>query len=197
MKVTIYVRVSTEKQDLNSQLWPLLDFAKRRGYEVVKVYKDIATGKNRDRAAFQNLMLDAHQGKFEGIIVWALDRLTREGVMQTHTLYEQLGKMNVGIISYTEQWLDTTGELARNIMITVTASLAKLEREKISERTKMGLERVRMQGKKLGRPRMDQSVRDSAIRLVQRGMGVRETARRLEVSPAFVSIAARSGLQCP
>ncbi|MEM5867383.1 MAG: recombinase family protein [Candidatus Aenigmatarchaeota archaeon] len=46
MKAAIYVRVSTDKQELENQLQPLLEYANRQGYEVVKVYKDIASGKD-------------------------------------------------------------------------------------------------------------------------------------------------------
>ena len=49
--------------------------------------------------------------------------------------------------------MSTENELVRNILLATLASLAKLEREKISQRTKAGLERARAKGKLLGRPK--------------------------------------------
>ncbi|MGH6679727.1 MAG: recombinase family protein [Bradyrhizobium sp.] len=55
--------------------------------------------------------------------------------------------------SFAEEHLSTENELVRDILVATLASLAKLEREKISQRTKAGLERARAMGKVLGRPR--------------------------------------------
>jgi hypothetical protein len=57
----------------------------------------------------------------------------------------------VGFHSYSEPHLSTDNELVRDVLLAVLASLAKLERQKISERTKAGLERARARGKRLGR----------------------------------------------
>jgi Resolvase, N terminal domain len=53
--------------------------------------------------------------------------------------------------SYSEPHLSTDNELVRDVLLALLASLAKLERQKISERTKAGLERARASGKRLGR----------------------------------------------
>jgi DNA invertase Pin-like site-specific DNA recombinase len=50
MKAALYLRVSTDKQELENQLEPLTTFVKGRGLDVVQVYCDIATGKNSDRS---------------------------------------------------------------------------------------------------------------------------------------------------
>ncbi|MCL5277193.1 MAG: recombinase family protein [Deltaproteobacteria bacterium] len=84
--------------------------------------------------------------------MWALDRLSREGMRRTVQLIEMLERMGIGVISYSEPYLDTTNELARNILLAVVSTLAKAERERISERTKAGLARVKRSGKKLSRP---------------------------------------------
>ena len=60
----------------------------------------------------------------------------------------------VGFHSFTEEHLSTDNELVRNVLLAVLASLAKLEREKISQRTKAGLDRARAAGKRLGRPKI-------------------------------------------
>jgi len=83
MKIAIYVRVSTDKQELRNQLEPLLKYAEKQNYEVYKVYKDIGSGKDTNRTEFNKMMAEAHQRKFDTILVWSLDRLTREGLYKT------------------------------------------------------------------------------------------------------------------
>jgi len=102
-------------------------------------------------------------------------------------MFEHLSNMGVSVISFSEPYLDTTNELAKNILLAVISTLAKAEREKISERTIAGLDRVRKQGKKLGRPAYPDKVRKEAKRLLKGGAGIRGTARILNVSPTFVS----------
>jgi DNA invertase Pin-like site-specific DNA recombinase len=187
MKAALYLRVSTDRQELENQLEPLKKFAKGRGFKVVQVYRDTASGKKADRTAFQQMLKDAHQKKFDVIIVWALDRLSREGMSRTIQLLEMLERMGIAVISYTEPYLDTTNELARNILLAVVSTLAKAEREKISERTKAGLARVKRSGKKLGRPEIGTKKRAEALRLVKEGMKIRVVARRLGISHASIS----------
>ncbi len=69
MKAALYLRVSTDKQELENQLEPLKKFAKGRGLKVVQVYRDMATGKNSDQNAFQQILKDAYQHKFDAIVV--------------------------------------------------------------------------------------------------------------------------------
>ena len=66
---------------------------------------------------------------------------------------QRLSSHGVGFHSFTEEHLSTDNELVRNILLATLASLAKLEREKLSQRTKAGLERARAMGKRLGRPK--------------------------------------------
>jgi DNA invertase Pin-like site-specific DNA recombinase len=66
---------------------------------------------------------------------------------------QRLAPHGVGFHSFTEEHLSTDNELVRNILLATLASLAKLEREKISQRTKAGLERARAMGKRFGRPK--------------------------------------------
>ena len=186
MKVAIYVRVSTEKQETENQLGPLQEFAQRKGYEIAGVYKDIATGTNTDRESFKRMMSDAHQKRFEAILVWSLDRLSREGMVKTINLLEHLNNIGVGVISYTEPYLDTTNELARNILLAVLSTLAKAEREKISERTKAGLIRARKEGKHIGRPRIPEIIKRKVLELKRRNLSLRDIGNYCRISHVAV-----------
>ena len=186
MKAALYLRISTDKQELENQLEPLKKFAKGRGLKVVQVYRDMATGKNSNRPALNKMLKDAHRHAFDVIVVWALDRLSREGMSRTVQLIEMLERMGIGVISYSEPYLDTTNELARNILLALVSTLAKAERERISERTKAGLARVKRSGKKLGRPPVASKKRTRAVKLLKKGYNIRQVAKQLGVSRSSV-----------
>ncbi len=186
MKAALYLRISTDKQEIENQLTPLKKFAKGRGLKVVQVYRDMATGKNSNRPALNKMLKDAHRHAFDVIVVWALDRLSREGMSRTVQLIEMLERMGIGVISYSEPYLDTTNELARNILLAVVSTLAKAERERISERTKAGLARVKRSGKKLGRPEIASKKRTQAVKLIKQGYSLGQAAHKLGVSRSSV-----------
>ena len=189
MRVALYCRVSTEEQELLNQREVLEQAARARGWEIVAVYEDIGSGAKGDREGFRNLLRDAARRHFDAVLVWALDRLSREGLSRTVQLIEQLDRWGVRIVSHTEPYLDTSNELARSILLAVIATLAKLERQKISERTKAGLERARRQGRKLGRPSVldDEELCARIGELHARGLSRRRIAGELGLSPATVS----------
>ena len=186
MKAALYLRISTDKQELENQLEPLKKFAKGRGLKVVQVYRDMATGKNGNRPALNKMLKDAHRHAFDVIVVWALDRLSREGMSRTVQLIEMLERVGIGVISYSEPYLDTTNELARNILLAVVSTLAKAERERISERTKAGLARVKRSGKKLGRPPIASKKRAQAVKLLKKGYSIRQVAQQLGIGRSSV-----------
>jgi DNA invertase Pin-like site-specific DNA recombinase len=153
VKVVIYARVSTKDkgQDTENQLRELREFAESSGWVIVKEYIDHASGKNGDRDQLQAMMNDATRRKLKGLLVWALDRLTREGIEQTFAYVRQLTDHGVDFISYTEAHFRTTGP-AGTLMLAVAAWIAEQERKRISDRTKAGMQTARLKGKVLGRP---------------------------------------------
>jgi DNA invertase Pin-like site-specific DNA recombinase len=152
MNCGIYGRVSTSKQETENQLIQLRDFAAKQGWSTVAEYVDELTGKHSDRAEFQRMFRDASQRKFDVLLFWSLDRLSREGTLETLQHLNRLTGYGVQWRSLTEQYLDSTG-MFREAVISILAVVAKQERVRLSERTKAGLERARKQGKVLGRPR--------------------------------------------
>jgi DNA invertase Pin-like site-specific DNA recombinase len=94
---------------------------------------------------------DASQRKFDVLLFWSLDRLSREGVLETLQHLQRLTSHGVAWRSFTEQYLDSTGIFPEAI-IGILAAIAKQERVRLAERTRAGLERVRREGKSLGRP---------------------------------------------
>jgi DNA invertase Pin-like site-specific DNA recombinase len=150
MRVALYVRCSTTRQDTDNQLRQLREWAEREGWTVTKVYEDYASGKTAARKQLQQLFTDAESKRFDLLCFWALDRLTREGPLAALLHLEKLTVCGVKVRSYTEQWLDTTTPMGE-LMIPIIAWVGKQERLRISQRVKAGLQRVRASGKRLGR----------------------------------------------
>jgi len=93
------------------------------------------------------------RGKFDVLLLWALDRLSRERVLETLQHLNRLTSYGVGCRSFTEQYFDSCG-IFKGAVIAIVATVAKQERVRISEWVKAGLETARAKGKRLGRPRV-------------------------------------------
>jgi DNA invertase Pin-like site-specific DNA recombinase len=191
--VALYARVSTDDrgQDARNQLLALRKFAKQQGWTVVHEYTDEATAKNGDRPGFRRMWDDAAHHRFDLLLFWSLDRLTREGTYKTLTYLRRLTDLGIKFKSYTEQYIDSLGTFGEAI-IGVLAAVAAQERIRLSERTKAGLARVRAQGVRLGRPTKSFDVRKAKL-LRARGCSLRAVAEKLGVSPAFVYKRLRAG----
>jgi DNA invertase Pin-like site-specific DNA recombinase len=157
-------------------------------------YIDHASVKSGDREAFQRLMVDASRRRFDVVVVCALDRFTREGVLKTFQHIEKLKSYGVAVESYTEPHFRTTGP-AGDLMLPIAAWVAEQERLRISERTKAGLERARREGKHCGRPHKV-FPRDRAAELRLRGLSWRAIARKLGVPHSTIRLAL-NGVQKP
>jgi DNA invertase Pin-like site-specific DNA recombinase len=170
-RVAIYARVSTDDrgQDPENQLRQLRDWCARSGHEIAGEYIDHVSGSKgaAQRKELARLLDGAHKREFDMVLVWALDRLSREGMAAVVGYLQRLAAAGVTFHSYSEPALSTDNEMVRDIVLAVMASLAKVERQKISERTKAGLARVKAQGTKLGRPAIGATVRERIAALVR------------------------------
>jgi DNA invertase Pin-like site-specific DNA recombinase len=157
-RIAIYARVSTgdKGQDPGSQLLQLRRWCESMGYPVVGEYVEHESGAKAagQRREYARLFADAARRKFDMVLVWALDRFSRAGMASTIADLQRLNSYGVAFHSYSEPHLSTDNELVRDVLLAVLSSLAKLERQKISERTRAGLERARANGKRLGRPQL-------------------------------------------
>jgi|CZKH01.1.fsa_nt_gi DNA invertase Pin-like site-specific DNA recombinase len=153
MKTAIYARVSTRKQDETNQLIQLREFAKKQGWEIVTEYCDVVTGSGKqERPQFLTMMQDASQCKFDLLLFWSLDRLSREGIVKTLGYLQQFKSWKVGWRSYTQPFLDTGNSMVTDIVLSVLSAVAQQERITISERTIAGLKRARKEGTRSGNP---------------------------------------------
>jgi DNA invertase Pin-like site-specific DNA recombinase len=188
-RCAIYVRVSTTDrgQDTDNQLHQLQDYAARQRWDIVHVYEDHVSGKTADREAFRRMFEDASKRSFDVVLVWALDRLTREGVFETFEYIRKLTADGVKFESYTEAHFRTTGP-AGELMLAISAWIAKQERTRISQRTRAGVERAKRAGKHCGRPRKVWR-RDLAAKLRAEGWSWRNISSELGVPVKTIRVA--------
>jgi DNA invertase Pin-like site-specific DNA recombinase len=185
MRVGIYGRVSTrDKQEVENQLVQLREFAAKSGWAICREYVDRETGSTSDRAEFQVMFADASRRKFDLLLFWSLDRLSREGALETLQHLQRLTSYGVGYKSFTEQYLDSCGTF-KDAVIGILAVIAKQERVRLSERTKAGLAIARSKGVQIGRPRLKVQAADIA-RLKAQGLSLRAIGRELSISEGSV-----------
>lgn len=173
MRIAIYARVSTDDkgQDPENQLRQLRQWCATAGHAIAHEYIDHESGRKgiKDRKQFAALFEAAHKRKFDCVLFWALDRFTREGMVPTIMHLQRLASYGVGFHSFTEPHLATENELVRNILLALLASLAKIEAQKISERTRAGMARARAQGKRIGRPGIPHKLREKIAERITAG----------------------------
>lgn len=156
MKAAIYIRVSTGKQDLGAQTQfaACAEEVEKRGWTPYQTYEDIGvSGTNPDKPSLKDAIRDAAMKRYTVLVVFNMDRLTRQGIKPLMDLLDKLeNQYKVQVISVTEPYLSSDQpnvELVRAVL----AWVAKKEAEKISAKTKEGMARAKKQGKQIGRPR--------------------------------------------
>lgn len=157
MKVAIYIRVSTQDQTVENQRLPLVTYCERMGWEYEIFEEKESTRKTRPiQWDLYNRLL---RKEFDGLVIYKFDRWARS-TKELITHIETLIDKGVSIYSYSEN-IDLSTSMGR-AMLTIMSAFAQLERDLIRERTIAGLNRVRAQGKKLGRPRIHKKRRGAA-----------------------------------
>jgi DNA invertase Pin-like site-specific DNA recombinase len=179
--VAIYLRVSTDGQTNDNQRLALKAVAKARGWNVVGVYEDQASGaKGRDqRSGLDTLLKDAARGQFRLVAAWSVDRLGRS-LKDLIGLLSELESLKVDLFLH-QQALDTTTPSGR-AFFGLLGVFAEFERAMIQQRVKAGLERAKTQGKRLGRPPIPPITLRKLKQHFTVGKSVREAARLVGVS---------------
>lgn len=151
-KAAILVRVSDPGQHAENQLPGLQAWAERRGLEVAFTYQfQESAWKGAHLKQLAQVYGDARAGKFQILLVWALDRLSRQGPLATLEIVHRLGQSGIQVWSYQEPWTEAGGELL-DLLLAIAGWVARMESNRRSERTKAGLQRAVSEGKRLGRP---------------------------------------------
>jgi site-specific DNA recombinase len=152
-KVAIYVRVSTTSQaeegySIEEQIDKLESYCKIKDWSVYKVYTDGGfSGSNTDRPALERLIKDADKKKFDTVLVYKLDRLSRSQKDTLFLIEDVFIKNGIEFLSLQENF-DTSTPFGK-AMIGLLSVFAQLEREQIKERMQLG---------KLGRAKAGKSM---------------------------------------
>jgi DNA invertase Pin-like site-specific DNA recombinase len=186
-KVCLYVRVSTSKQTVENQIRELTEYSDRCGYSIVEIYRDegISGSKGRDeRPSLDRMLKDGVRRKFDMVLCWSVDRLGRSVSHLVHTMNE-LHENKIDIF-FLQQGIDTSTSTGR-LVFGIFSCISEMEKVTIRERVISGLERVKKQGKKLGRPtKMNDGMR-SAVRLLrEKGIGIKQISQQLEIGVGTV-----------
>lgn len=181
-RAVLYLRVSSLDQHPESQLHDLRTMAAQRGYEIVREYTDKISGTRAKRPGLDELLHDARRGQIDVVLVWAFDRLARS-VKHFLEVLDELNHLGVEFVSFREQ-LDTGGPLGRAIVVIIGA-IAELERNLIVERVKAGMRRARLEGQRIGRPRLNVD-REGILRDRARGHSLSQLAKAYGTSRASV-----------
>jgi DNA invertase Pin-like site-specific DNA recombinase len=135
------------------------------------------------RPQYEQMLKDAKRGRFQVLVVWALDRFGRSMVGNLQDVLE-LDRIGVQVVSVREPWLDTGGPV-RSLLIAIFSWVAEQERSRLVERTKAGMEQARRRGSRIGRPpiRLDDH---ELRRLRSQGLSVRQIADTLGVGSSTI-----------
>lgn len=171
-RACLWLRVSTDNksQDPALQRADLEGVCQQRDWEIVQVYEVEESGfGKKPREQFQAMLEDARRGKFDVLVVWSLDRFSREGEWSVSRIMAALQDWNVRFYSYNEPFLDTTGPFA-GFLIPLFAWLARQESIRKGKAVKLGMDKARAKGKAIGRPVVVDSV-DSGLVIQLRAEG--------------------------
>lgn len=136
-RVAIYIRVSTlhqiDKDSLPMQRQDLTSYAKLiLNTDNFVIFEDAGySGKNTDRPQFQEMMSQIRNGRFTHLLVWKIDRISRN-LLDFVTMYQELKRLGVTFVSKNEQF-DTSSAMG-DAMLKIILIFAELERQMASER---------------------------------------------------------------
>ena len=147
----MFERVSDPHQDTAAQHLALRAEAERRGLEVVRVFDVTASGFHGQQEHELTKLVDGiGRGQYTVVIIWAIDRLTRQGVSETLQAVNRISKAGGTLISLQEPWIETAGDM-RDLLLAVLGWVANFESKRRSERVKAGLAKRTAAGLPIGR----------------------------------------------
>lgn len=180
-RAAVYLRVSTDGQTVENQRGPCEALATARGFEPLVVAETGSAVKRRP--GWERVLELARSGQVRAVVVWALDRMGRGGALEALATIAELERVGCVVLCVSETWVDTThGNPFRDVLIAMSATVAKMERARLIERTRAGLARARAGGARIGRPPTSPVLMGAAADLVAKGATVHAAARAMGVN---------------
>jgi DNA invertase Pin-like site-specific DNA recombinase len=182
-----YLRVSSADQKHDSQRAEIQKYMKNNGISPKQVewYADTETGTRLQRPEFDRLQADIFAGKVKTVIIWKLDRLSRNLRDGVNVLADWAEK-GLKIVVVTQQ-LELNGVIGRTIAA-LLLGLAEIEHVNIRERQKAGIEAAKARGVYTGRAVGSTKANPGRAReLKKKGLNMNEIATALGVSTRTVT----------
>lgn len=173
-----YARVSTDAQDLTSQV------AQLKAAGCATIFREKISGATAERPQLKKLMKALSPG--DVVITPAVDRLSRD-TTDLLVIARDIQQAGAGLRSLAEPVLDTTGDFAE-LVLAMLGVAAKMERRRILERTSRGRADAKAKGVKFGRkPSLTPHQQREALARIAEGETQRSVARSYNVSQATIS----------
>jgi len=182
-RAALYARVSTTEQAPENQLAALRAFATARGWQAVEYVDRGVSGAKERRPGLDVMLAAVRARKLDVVACVKLDRLARS-TRHLVTLAGELEALRVDLVAL-DQAIDTTTPAGR-LLFHVLAAIAEFERDLIRDRVMAGLRRARVQGRRLGRPKVHHIDVGRARQLLAGGLSLRAVARAFGAHPTAV-----------
>jgi putative DNA-invertase from lambdoid prophage Rac len=181
----LYTRISTDKQNHDSQLQDLREYCSRHGWTGVEEISDTVSGRNSSRKGLDRLMSAVRHGKVDTVVCFKLDRLGRS-LSHLAQIIDEFNTYKVALV-VPAQGIDTSeGNPAGKLQLHILCAVAEFEREIIRERVNAGLAVAKKKGVRFGRPATLDAHRDDIARLRAMGKTGRAIAVELRVPAGSV-----------
>lgn len=175
-----YVRVSTRSQNYETQVDTIKNFCTLKNYTLVKIFEDIASGKDTDRVGFIELSdaMKKNPQNVEVVIITKLDRIGRS-IRDLLKFVDFCKDQKMEFVAIQNN-IDTTIKEGR-LFLYIMGAISEYERELILERTETGRKKYLANGGKLGKPKLKIPT-DEIKRLRTEGVPITKIAERFNVS---------------
>ena len=178
--IGVYIRVSTAGQNVSSQKREIQRWLDGNGHSHVRWFVDKATGTNLERPAFEELQKAIFNGEITTIVVWKLDRLSRDLREGLNVLVDWCER-GLRVVS-TTQMIDFNGAMGK-LVAAVLLGVAEMEQEIRKERQMAGIAAAKADGVYLGRRRGSYKAKPQRVsELKERGLSDTEIANSMNIS---------------
>lgn len=195
-RLGLYKRVSTDRQDTAMQQHAIDEWLAARGTDhTVTVYQDEAmSGAKAKRPAYNRLCDDVKAGKVDVVVVYRLDRLSRDAITALRVLMDWT-QAGIEFVAVSQPILSVANDDAfRLTKLAMFAELAQIERQTLITRVKTGMAAARARGVRLGAARKLTPEQRAEVRKMRgAGLTLRAIAKRFGVSHHMVSNIVREG----
>lgn len=184
IRVAIYARVSTSKQDHASQLSEVRTWCARVGWSPVE-YTDTLSGSKFTRRGLDAMMAEVRRGRLDVVCCYKLDRLGRS-LPHLAQIISELDAHKCALV-VTSQGIDTRQDSpVGRLQLGILSAVAQFERDIIRERVIAGLAAAKARGTKLGRRDKLSQYRARVAEMRAAGRSIRAIAHELRLPVSSV-----------